>query len=228
MAARPDTKTEDPPPRALNGGGRTVPVVTAPAAVEPDDAHLDAVAAAVGRAVVAAAAARRAAVAGEPEEAEPPPPASEWSPAEAAQTLAGFYDRRAPAALAYCARICEPETISDAVEEAFGHVFASVADGRALNEEQLDELLRGALQDAVADRAPDDPETAGRLLAEAERAYEALSGDDAPALGRSLLGEMLGAAPPLPLQPAPAEAQPAATAPEPERRQEQNPEQQHQ
>jgi sortase A len=206
MAVRPDTKTDEPPP-GLNGGRPPTHVATVPAAVEPGDAHFDAVAAAARQAVAAAAAARRAAAAGPVEddaaaEAEPQPPG--WSPAGAAQTLAAFYDRRAPAALAYCARICEPETISDAVEEAFGQVFASVAGGQALGEEGLDELLRGALQDAVAERAPDDPETAGRLLAEAERAYEALSGDDAPALGRSLLGEMLEA------------ERPPAPAPDPE------------
>jgi sortase A len=190
MAVRPDTTIAEPPP-----AGNGTPAAPLDAVVADTDAHLDAVAAAARQAVAAAAAARREAVAGPIEDSEPV--------GNALQTLAAFYDRRAPAALAYCARICEPETIADAVEEAFGHVFDSAARG----EDHLDELLRGALQEAVADRAPDDPETAGRLLAEAERAYEALSGDDAPALGRSLLGEMLSAAEPT------AAAAPAAAGP---------------
>jgi sortase A len=190
MAVRPDTTIDEPPA----------------AVVADTDAHLDAVAAAARQAVAAAAAARRAAATGPVEEPEPV--------ANALQTLAAFYDRRAPAALAYCARICEPETIADAVEEAFGQVFAAAAHG----EDQLDELLRVSLQEAVADRAPDDPETAGRLLAEAERAYEALSGDDAPALGRSLLGEMLGAPEPVVAEPPigePAVGEPLVAEPPP-------------
>src|SRR3954447_12601771 len=113
MAVRPDTTIDEPP-----------------AAVLADtDAHLDAVAAAARQAVAAASAARREATTG---------PAAGPEPVEnALQTLAAFYDRRAPAALAYCARICEPETIADAVEEAFGQVFAAAARG----EDQLDELL---------------------------------------------------------------------------------------
>src|SRR5689334_17105782 len=43
----------------------------------------------------------------------------ETTPVDPARALAAFYDRRAPAALAYCARMCEPEAIADAVEEAF-------------------------------------------------------------------------------------------------------------
>lgn len=109
---------------------------------------------------------------------EPTPP---LSPGE---LLAAFYDRRAPAALAYCARVCEPESISDAVEEAFGAVFARPA----TDEEELELRLREALAAAVRKHArPDAP------LDEAERAYEALSGDDAPALGRSALGQMIEA-----------------------------------
>src|SRR4051812_26038293 len=49
----------------------------------------------------------------------------ESAPVDPARALAAFYDRRAPAALAYCARVCEPESIADAVEEAFGKVFAT-------------------------------------------------------------------------------------------------------
>jgi sortase A len=229
MAVRPDTTTDEPPPAARDAGVATQPDVVAP--LQPEDAHFDAVAAAARRAVASAAEARRNAAAGwapgdgadhQPEAADPETSVG-WSPTDAAHSLATFYDRRAPAALAYCARICEPETIADAVEEAFGHVFMSVAGGESPSEDQLDELLREALHEAVAGRAPDDPETAGRLLAEAERAYEALSGDDAPALGRSLLGEMLGAeaARELEVQPAPEpepERQPEALPqPEPEK-----------
>ncbi|MEA2469210.1 MAG: sortase, partial [Thermoleophilaceae bacterium] len=228
---RPDTTTDEPVVAAGNGVSPPLDAA-APAAgsvaaapIEPDDAHFDAVAAAAHRAVAAAAAARRAPAAPRGEEAaRAEPPGEDAAPAEPiAQTLAAFYDRRAPAALAYCARICEPETIADAVEEAFGHVFASAAGGEALSEDQLDELLRAAVHEAVADRAPDDPETAGRLLAEAERAYEALSGDDAPALGRSLLGEMLAAAAPpaaaeVAAEDAPVVEERAPQAPQPRRR----------
>jgi sortase A len=188
MAVRPDTKTD--PASAADAAWRS-----------------DAAAAVVRRAVERAEELVADAPA-EPSEPDPPPEAQ--APREAGRSLAAFYDRRAPAALAYCARICEPETIADAVEEAFGHVFAVVAGGEPLTEEQLDELLRESLQEAVAARAPDDPETAGRLLAEAERAYEALSDEDAPALGRSLLGEMLEAERPAP-GPGPA---PAPDAPQ--------------
>jgi sortase A len=118
---------------------------------------------------------------------------------DAAQALAAFYDRRAPAALAYCARLCEPEAIADAVEEAFGHVFTTAAAGGAPPaEEDLDRLLRDALVTAAAARrgpAPDAPEHPARRQEEAHRAYDALSGDDAPALGRSLLGEIIEAQP---------------------------------
>jgi sortase A len=115
--------------------------------------------------------------------------------AEAAQALAAFYDRRAPAALAYCARLCEPEAIADAVEEAFGQVFARAGSGGAPpTDEELDRLLLDAVRSAAAKRGP-VPEDREQ---EAARAYEALSGDDAPVLGRSLLGEMIEA------QPAPA------------------------
>jgi sortase A len=87
--------------------------------------------------------------------------------------------------------VCEPESIADAVEEAFGHVFAAASAGQALGDEELDDLLRGAIRAAAAEyaAAPHDL----HAFDEAERAFEALSGDDAPALGRSLLGEMIEA-----------------------------------
>jgi sortase A len=115
--------------------------------------------------------------------------------ADPAQTLAAFYDRRAPAALAYCARMCEPELISDAVEEAFGQVFARA--GERLSDEELDELLLGAVRAAAASRASESfgKHDAARKVEEADRAFQALCGDDAPALGRSLLGEMIEAEP---------------------------------
>ncbi|MEA2438963.1 MAG: sortase [Thermoleophilaceae bacterium] len=139
-----------------------------------------------------------AARAGAPEpeaeaEAEPPPrlQLTALPPGNAAQSLAAFYDRRAPAALAYCARLCEPEAIADAVEEAFGHVFAAASSGAAPpSEEELDRRLRAAVRIAAARRAP----RSGNPV-EAERAYDALSGDDAPALGRSLLAEVLEGSP---------------------------------
>jgi sortase A len=124
--------------------------------------------------------------------------AGESPPIDPAQALAAFYDRRAPAALAYCARACGPESIADAVEEAFGKVFETAAlSAERLDDDQLDRLLRDNLRAAAADRGP---ATRGRRAArrrteEAERAYEALCGDDAPGLGRSLLGEMIEAEP---------------------------------
>jgi sortase A len=137
--------------------------------------------------------------------------------ADAGQTLAAFYDRRAPAALAYCARLCEPESIADAVEEAFGQVFAAAAGGGAVDEEELDRLLRDAVRTAAAECAPGlgGSGRSERRVREAERAYDALLGDDAPALGRSLLAEMIEA------EPAPAfewDAEPPAAPapPEPE------------
>src|SRR4051794_10985009 len=206
MAVRPDRKTDEPAPADAS------PLDPASAA---DAAwRSDAAAAVVRRAVELAE--EELVPDGAPEPSEPEQPAEQTLPRDPGQSLAAFYDRRAPAALAYCARICEPETIADAVEEAFGHVFAAVAGGEPLTEEQLDELLRSALQEAVGPRAPDDPETAGRLLAEAERAYESLSDEDAPALGRSLLGEMLEAERPVAPGPEPAEPEPEPE-PEPER-----------
>src|SRR3954469_17701753 len=124
--------------------------------------------------------------------------AEEAPPIDPAQALAAFYDRRAPAALAYCARICEPESIADAVEEAFGHVFERAAmSAERLPDEELDALLREGVRAAAEGRAAPTrgKRDAKRRLAEAERAYEALCGDDAPALGRSLLGEMIEAEP---------------------------------
>jgi sortase A len=170
--------------------------------------------------------------------------------ADGGRELAAFYDRRAPAALAYCARLCAPEAIADAVEDAFGRVFSAAAT-EALGEEELERRLRTAVRTAAAERAPapaahgpgtrrlfergtPDPwretcELTPRLLAgraqgelspadddglhehlrrcrhcrrverrfaAAERAYDALAGDDAPALGRSLLAQMIEAAPP--------------------------------
>ncbi len=177
--------------------------------------------------------------------------------AESGQTLAAFYDRRAPAALAYCARLCAPESIADAVEEAFGAVFAAAADGEGLDEAALERRLRSAVRTAAADRSPgsggpgasarrlferttpdggrsttcdlaprllaaraegelssadherlgahlrrcEDCRTAERRFVEAERAYDALAGDDAPALGRSLLAEMIEAEDPASVRP---------------------------
>jgi sortase A len=118
-------------------------------------------------------------------------PAEGEAAVDAAQSLAAFYDRRAPAALAYCARVCEPESIADAVEEAFGHVFAAASGGPALDDGELDRLLRRAVRAAATERAATTHDL--HAFDEAERAYDALSGDDAPVLGRSLLGEMIEA-----------------------------------
>jgi sortase A len=122
----------------------------------------------------------------------------ESPPIDPAQALAAFYDRRAPAALAYCARMCGPEKIADAVEEAFGHVFEKAAlAAERLDDDALDEVLRTGVRAAATDRAAPTrgKRAARRRIAEAERAYEALCGDDAPALGRSLLGELIEAEP---------------------------------
>src|SRR3954454_12607905 len=156
--------------------------------------------------------------------------AEEAPPIDPAQALADFYDRRAPAALAYCARICEPESIADAVEEAFGTVFERAAmSPERLDDDELDRLLRDGVREAAAGRAVRSRgrKDTKRRVEEAERAYDALCGDDAPALGRSLLGEMIDAEPfawPEQSQAAPAvAAEPAvaaghAAAPEPARR----------
>ena len=120
----------------------------------------------------------------------------ESQPVNPAQALAAFYDRRAPAALAYCSRMCQPESIADAVEEAFGKVFANASmSSRRLGEDELDDILRDSVRAAAADRASRtrSRRAAARRVEEAERAYDALRGDDAPALGRSLLGEMIEA-----------------------------------
>ena len=56
--------------------------------------------------------------------------------------LAGFYDRRAAAALAYCSKICAPAAIGDAVEASFARVFEAAAAGAPLDDESLDASLR--------------------------------------------------------------------------------------
>lgn len=142
----------------------------------------------------------------------------EAHPIDPAQALAAFYDRRAAAALAYCARMCEPEAIADAVEEAFGQVFEKAAmSATRLDDAELDRLLLEGVRSAAAGRAgaARGRRARARRTREAERAYAALCGDDAPALGRSLLGEMIEAEPfawPESAQAAPR-AEPAATAP---------------
>jgi sortase A len=143
---------------------------------------------------------------------EPEPPAPPSEPV-AAEALAAFYDRRAPAALAYCARLCEPESIAEAVQEAFADVYSAAAAGRR-SDEELDSLLRDAVHSAAAKRA-----SYSTSAVEAGRAYEALSGEDAPALGRSLLAQVLespskAAAEPSPRPPPP----PPPPPPRPEQR----------
>jgi sortase A len=170
---------------------------------------------------------------------------------DAGHELAAFYDRRAPAALAYCSRLCAPESIADAVEAAFAGVFEAAAGDEPLAGDALDRRLRSAVRQAAAERAPAPEASAAgarrlfertvsdtgrstcnlspRLLAaraegelsaadrerfqahlrrcadcraaerrflEAERAYDALAGDDAPALGRSLLADLMASPPP--------------------------------
>ncbi|MEA2431232.1 MAG: hypothetical protein QOI19_1705, partial [Thermoleophilaceae bacterium] len=92
------------------------------------------------------------------------------------------------------------------MEEAFGKVYAAAGDATRTDEE-LDGLLRDSVHAAAAKRA-----SYSTSVREAERAYEALAGEDAPALGRSLLAEILEsprevaapeAAPPPPPPPAP-------------------------
>ncbi|HEY0633299.1 MAG TPA: sortase [Thermoleophilaceae bacterium] len=149
----------------------------------------------------------------EPEKAPAPPEAAVELPGQA---LAAFYDRRAPAALAYCARLCEPESIAAAVEEAFGEVYSAASHGPARSDEELDHLLRDAVHLAAGKRA-----SYASSAVEADRAYDALSGDEAPALGRSLLAEMLESPqevappPPPPPPPAPVAATPRAERPPP-------------
>src|SRR4051812_18435702 len=67
--------------------------------------------------------------------------------------LAAFYDRRAAAALAYCARLCAPEAIADAVEASFARVFEAAAAGEAIDERALDARLRSAVRSEAARRA---------------------------------------------------------------------------
>ena len=150
-------------------------------------------------------------------------------------TLATFYDRRAPAALAYCARVCPPEAIAGAVEASFARALSQ---GVPDDLDELDRRLRFALRAESADRSiPEDEEGERRRFArgsicartprlivaraagelsdaelevlgshlytcadcralerrfdEAERTYEALSGEEAPALGRGLVAELM-------------------------------------
>src|SRR5215212_6222340 len=67
--------------------------------------------------------------------------------------LAAFYDRRAAAALAYCARLGAPGAIADAVEAAFARVFEAAAAGEAGDDEALDRRLRSAARAEAAARA---------------------------------------------------------------------------
>ena len=124
----------------------------------------------------------------EPEPQRAPEPQAAPEPI-AGEALAAFYDRRAPAALAYCARLCEPESIAEAVQEAFGQVYAAAA-ADTRSDDELDRLLRDAVHGAAAKRA-----SYSSSAVEAERAYDALSGEDAPALGRSLLAEVIESPP---------------------------------
>src|SRR3954471_942739 len=67
--------------------------------------------------------------------------------------LAAFYDRRAAAALAYCSRLCAPETIADAVDADLARFFGAGAAGEARDDEALDRLLRSAVRSEAATRA---------------------------------------------------------------------------
>src|SRR5256885_13863863 len=67
--------------------------------------------------------------------------------------LAAFYARRAAAALAYCSRLCAPESIGEAVEAAFARVFEASAAGDATDEAALDGRLRSAVRSEAARRA---------------------------------------------------------------------------
>src|SRR5437763_4327404 len=165
----------------------------------------------------------------------------EQIPATVGITLAAFYDKRAPAALAYCARACPPEGIADAVEAAFARLFEVASRAEEVELDELDARLRAAVRAESVARTP-PPESRGRrfergarcedvprllaaraggelgeadasaldahlpgcaecrsrrrTLEEAERAYDSLSGDDAPALGRPLVAELVGELPP--------------------------------
>ena len=147
--------------------------------------------------------ARPAVVRREPEPAQPP------SEPVAPEALAAFYDRRAPAALAYCARLCEPESIAEAVQEAFAGVYSAAAAGKR-SDDELDRLLRDAVHASAAKRA-----SYSSSAIEAERAYDALSGEDAPALGRSLLAKVLESPRDAARDPAPPPAPPAPPPPPP-------------
>ncbi|MEA2368009.1 MAG: sortase [Thermoleophilaceae bacterium] len=107
------------------------------------------------------------------------------------------------------------------MEEAFGKVYAAAGDATRTDEE-LDGLLRDSVHAAAAKRA-----SYSTSVREAERAYEALAGEDAPALGRSLLAEILESPrevaapemapppPPPPSPPPPARPPPARIGPPP-------------
>src|SRR4051794_6634927 len=66
--------------------------------------------------------------------------------------LAAFYDRRAAAALAYCARLCAPEAIADAVDASFARVFEAAAAGEATDDAALDRSPRAAVRRRAAPR----------------------------------------------------------------------------
>src|SRR5437763_15947246 len=53
-----------------------------------------------------------------------PEEVTEQSQAGPGFALASFYERRAPAALAYCARVCPPEAVTGAMEASFARALA--------------------------------------------------------------------------------------------------------
>src|SRR5437763_1853641 len=85
----------------------------------------------------------------------------EQIPATVGITLAAFYDKRAPAALAYCARACPPEGIADAVEAAFARLFEVASSAEEVELDELDAHLRAAVRAESVARTP-PPESRGR------------------------------------------------------------------
>ena len=66
--------------------------------------------------------------------------------------LVGYYRGRSAAALAACSRLCAPERIGEALEQAFAEVFEAAGTGEANDEQSLDRRLRAAVRSAAAER----------------------------------------------------------------------------
>ena len=110
------------------------------------------------------------------------------SAATQAPDLVAFHDRFAAAALAYCAYLCAPAAIGDAVEAAWTRLFAAAGSGGSLDPDELERTLRAALRAEALMRAPAGANGAlAPRLDDAGRAFRRLAAGGPPPLGRSAL-----------------------------------------